>query len=232
MSAITNMISLVRILANGRAVSVGNEVQLTDVNGDPVGTAGSPLVVSGGGPGGSSQVEIVNATGDPMGTESFPLFVTSQILSVAASPTLSTSPDYAAGDMVGATVTSFGNVPNSAGGSIVLETIKVNDNAGQAPALILFFASADLNGAGGTYTDNSPVVWGTGDKAKIDAIVTVAAANYKTVAGLSVQTLSNVGMTLTPSVTTLYMLVVADGAYNAAASTDLRITLCFRRVTD
>lgn len=29
MSAITNMVSLVRILANGRTVSVGNEIQLT-----------------------------------------------------------------------------------------------------------------------------------------------------------------------------------------------------------
>lgn len=39
MTAITEVVSLVRILANGRAVSAGNQVQIADADGNPVGVS-------------------------------------------------------------------------------------------------------------------------------------------------------------------------------------------------
>ncbi len=226
MSAITEIVSFARKLTNGRYVAAGNQVQLADDAGDPVGTVANPLVTTGGGAGGESQVQIVNGSGDPLGSEAFPFVVSQFVLAGSFTPTISASPDYAAGDLIGTVGTIAGG--GAAGNRLVLDSVTIRDKAGQAPALVLFLCAQTLNGAGGTYTDNAPVVWGTGDKDKVMDVIAVAAANYKTVAGLSVQTLSNLGMVVHPNATDFFVAIVADGAYNAALTNDLTIHFFWR----
>ncbi len=189
MSAITNMISLVRILANGRAIAVGNEVQLTDVDGNPVGASAGTFVHT-------------------------------------LTPVIDTAVNYAAGDVVGGIQTIAGAVA-AADGRLELRSVNVRDKAGQAPALLLYLFSATP--AAGTYTDNAPLAWGAGDAANQVGVIDIAAANYKTVAGVSSQTLSDIGQVHTATATSLFALIIANGAYNAAALGDLIITMAWDR---
>ena len=202
MIAVTEYVEFMRIVpgSNVRA-KAGNQVQIEGENGDVLGTEDSPLYV----------IALPSSNGS---------YVT-QI-----SPTLDPAVNYAAGDMIGA----FINRPVADGEIVRLASVQVVDKAGQAPALVLYFFSALPNGAGATYTDNSPVVWGTGDHQKMVGIVTVATANYKTVAGVSVQTLSNIGQMQYAAAEDMYVMAMADGAYNAVLADDLMLILSWERM--
>ena len=164
-------------------------------------------------------VQITDAEGNPVGA-SAGLFVHT------LTPTLDTAVNYAAGDGVGGIQTIAGAV-EVAGGQLELKSVHVRDKAGQAPALRLYFFAATP--AAGTYTDNAPLVWGANDAANQVGLVDIAAANYITVAGVSAQTLSAIGQVHTVTATSLFVLIVANGAYNAASTSDLIITLSWER---
>jgi hypothetical protein len=53
--------------AGGRRIPAGNQIQLGDADGNPIGTAGNPLVTSGGGAGGSD-VNIAQVGGNAVTT--------------------------------------------------------------------------------------------------------------------------------------------------------------------
>lgn len=164
-------------------------------------------------------VQITDGDGNPVGASAGEFIHT-------LTPTLDAAVNYAAGDVIGG-IQTIADAVLVAGGKLKLESVHVRDKAGQAPALRLYFFSATP--AAGTYTDNAPLVWGAGDAANQVGVVDIAAANYITLAGVSAQTLSGIGQVHFAAATSLFVLVAANGAYNAAALGDLIITLSWER---
>lgn len=146
---------------------------------------------------------------------------TNTIVKIAVPP-LSPAVNYAAGDVVGALI-DVGPLMNTAHVPILeLLSVTVKDKAGQAPALWLYIFRDIPNG---TYSDNSPVVWGTADGNLCQGVLDIPASGYKTVAGMSVQTVPGNGMTHAlqsdMSNGVFSILIVANGAYNASGESDL-----------
>ena len=141
--------------------------------------------------------------------------------------TISASPDYAAADVVGGIIT-LSSVMSSTGRQAKLTSITLKDAGGQAPAIsILLFRATP---SGGTYTDNETLVWGSGDLANLVAVVTVLAADWYTRVSKSVVSVGGIDVIVGSATTDLYMLVIADAAWNAAATTDLTVSLAFEQM--
>lgn len=227
MAATKHFVQFLRRLANGNTEGVGNQVQLGDTDGEPIGTVANPLVTTGAGAGGVGIVQLDDENGDPIG-EANPLPVRPFSSRSVTTPTIDAAVNYAAGDCIGGIVT-IGPTSVEANQRVRLVSLTIIDKAGQAPALILYLFSAAPAGAGGVYTDNNPIVWGTNDVLGVNAVIDIAAANYKTVAGCSVQTLSNINIICVIDGAGALMrgLIAANGAYNAAATNDLRLVAGF-----
>ena len=143
--------------------------------------------------------------------------------------TVGASPNYAADDVVGGIIT-LSNVMAVSGRPALLKSVILKDAAGQGPALSLFFLRDTP--AGGTYTDNAAIVWGStgeGDSARRVGLVRVTAGDWYTVAGQSTVVLGGIEQLMGAAALDLFLLIIADGAYNAAASTDLTAEIAFER---
>lgn len=145
------------------------------------------------------------------------------MVSIAPTVTITATPDYSAGDCVGGIVTVSSAVNTKSNRPIRLTNVTLTDNAGQAPALSLLFFRATP--AGGTYTDNSALVLDASDIADLVGVVRIAAADWYTVSSKSLVAVNDLNMIMDITTTSLFMLVVADGAYNAGATTDLTVKL-------
>lgn len=135
----------------------------------------------------------------------------------------STSPQYAAGDLIGSMVASaascFANGSNK-----TLKSITVHDLAKQSVPLSLIFADAPFNST--TFTDNSALDIGDSDLPKVVGVVSISHTNYQGFADNSVATLSNVNLPLVSSATgSLYMAVATNGSPTYASTSDLRFEL-------
>lgn len=130
-------------------------------------------------------------------------------------PTVDAGTNYDAGDCIGTSM----NLAIS--GRLKLQSANLVDISNQGPALrILFFSAAPT---GGTYTDNAPLVLSAADKAALIGNIEVAAGDWDTVASTKVLDLSNLNKILATGAN--YVLFVAEGTWNAAAATDLVVTL-------
>jgi hypothetical protein len=136
--------------------------------------------------------------------------------------TTSASPDYGSGDAVG-TPKEFPNFFNLPDRAVEIHTITAKDKAGQAPVLTLYFFKTDA--LTGTYTDNSAVVISEQDFNRCVGIAKVASADWATNGGRSIATVKPeiiVGLESSDH-ESLFVAVVAGGAYNAATTSDLTI---------
>ncbi len=139
---------------------------------------------------------------------------------VVARPTITitATPDYSIGDVVGGIITLSG-VMYTSGRMAELRSVMLKDAAGVGPALtLIFFRSAPV---GGTYADNGAVAWHADDPAKIVGIVKILAADWYTVGTDSIVCLGDIGQIHGSATKDLSLLILADSAYNAAAATDL-----------
>lgn len=127
---------------------------------------------------------------------------------------------------MGGIVTLTG-VMSEAGRSALLRSLVAKDAGGQAPALTFLFFRASPSG--GTYTDNEALVWGAGDHAKLVGVVRIAAADWYTLVSKSQAALGGIDAILGSATSDLYMLIIADGAWNAGATTDLTVELGFEQ---
>lgn len=146
---------------------------------------------------------------------------TTQIVQVT--PTVSTTPAYTAGDIIGGIMT-FTNALRITSGTGAVLSVNVTEVGTQKAAidLILFSASP----AGGTYTDNGAPTWDTGDYNKLLGVIHVLAADYTTYGAISVATVRNqpVGV-WGNAVANIYGVMVAVGTPTYSATTSLRITI-------
>ena len=142
--------------------------------------------------------------------------------------TVSATPDYAAGDVVGGIIT-LASVMAATGRQALLRSVALKDATGAGPALSLLFFRATP--AGGTYTDNAAIVFGAADDDNLVGVVRVVAADWYTPSGggKSFVSLGGIDVVMGSVTSDLYLLIVADGAYNAAATTDLTAEIGFEQ---
>lgn len=144
--------------------------------------------------------------------------------SVTPTLTISASPDYAADDVISGIVT-FPTVNYASGKGVKLDKLVLCEDSGQAPALRIIFFKATPSG--GTYTDNSALAWGAGDLANIVGAVSIATGDWVVTSSKSEVTARDLNIPVAVSATSLFALVIAKGAYNAAATDDLLLTGTF-----
>lgn len=150
-------------------------------------------------------------------------------LPVAPSPntqaiTVTTSSGYSAGDVVGGVIELL-TVNAAPGRRVALSSLQINDASGSAvPFHIYFFKIAP---AGGTYTDNDPLVWGAGDNANIVQSLDCQAADYLTDAGQSTVGYSSENMDCGVAATTLFVVLVAQDDSAGIGSGNLTLSFNF-----
>lgn len=118
---------------------------------------------------------------------------------------VTTSGAYADGDVVGG-ILSLTTVNYASGRRVALRSVQINNKDGNAPELRVYFFKATPSG--GTYTDNSALAWGSGDSANKVGQFKIATTDWLTDGSQSSVNVSNLGMKMTVSATTLFALIV------------------------
>jgi hypothetical protein len=136
---------------------------------------------------------------------------------VTLSFTVSTTPAYTSGDVIGGKVT-IANALRTAGKNALLQDLFLFDNANQKPAGSLLFFNADPSAA--TTTDNSAFAYST-DTTKQCGRVDITASDWMTINGKASLHLKNIGAMLSASGTTLYAVFVTTSTPTYTATTDL-----------
>jgi len=131
---------------------------------------------------------------------------------------------YAAGDSIGGEIT-LTDAMRVSGGTGVLSGITLIDRANQKPALEIFLF--DSNPAAATITDQAAFVFST-DDLKVIAKIVVAAADWTTINSKATAELANLNRVVKASGSAnLYAAIVAGGAPDFVASTDLQLRFKF-----
>jgi hypothetical protein len=217
------------VALSGSTGASATEVQGTSADGSPA--VGKPVRVAGKDDAGNVQDLHTDTAGDvQIDVLTLPALTAgeshigevggnSDIISPTV--TVSTSPAYTSGDVVGGKLTLTGAV-RTAGKAVVLQNISIKDNANQKPVgNILIF---DSDPAAATTTDNAAFAYST-DFGKQIARIPVVAADWDTINGKASATLPNLGRVLkAASGTTLYAVFVATSTPTFAATTDVTIT--------
>ncbi len=138
----------------------------------------------------------------------------------AVTPTVDTAA-YGANDIVGG-IQTIANWARISGGGAKLKALSVYTADGEVFEFSILFFSATP--AGGTYADNGAVTWAAGDAALYLGKVTVATANYVTLGGDSMATVS-CDLPLNIAATSLFALIFATATPTFAAATDLHLML-------
>lgn len=132
---------------------------------------------------------------------------------------------YTSGDVVAAAV-SIGNVVAVAGGQIYLDGANLAEDGGQTPSLTFMFFNQQ---PGQSAVANDPPVWGANDDDYFAGQFSVSSSDWKTYASHSFLSIGDMNVPIDMgSSTELYMIILADGAYDAVAANGLRLTLHFK----
>lgn len=182
-----------------------------------------------------SNTQLPSALGQAASAASLAVVLPSdQTVSVSSTPgvtsvpsiTISATPDYAVGDVIGGIIT-LTSIPSASGGKAKLVSANVVDKAGQSPQFSMYFFKATPSG--GTYTDNAAIVWGSGDGANAIGTVSFVSADYNTVGGISFSTMGEINQMHVATATSIFVLIIADATYNAASTSDLIVTFGYER---
>lgn len=133
---------------------------------------------------------------------------------------------YASGDCIGGVIT-LSNAIRPGPGTGLLTSINLIDRANQGFGLELLFFGSNPTGTGSfAATDNAAFVLSTAD-AKLLAHVTIATSDWVSIGSRNVATITGIGKLLKSAIpavqTDLYMVIVAKGAFDFVAATDLII---------
>jgi hypothetical protein len=134
----------------------------------------------------------------------------------------STGTGYAIGDTVGGEIT-ITNAARNTGWGLTVKRIDMFSDDNFTPVLDIMFFDADL--IGGTYTDNGPLTLSTADKGTWIARHSIAAADWKTLAGDSWASVP-VDIPLKPNGTQdIRMIIITQTAFTLSSTSALRINL-------
>lgn len=136
--------------------------------------------------------------------------------------TVSTSPAYTAGDVVGGEIVLTGAV-RKVSGTGVFQSLTVFDVSNQKPALTILVFNAD---PAGTYTDNGAFAFNASDYAKLLGKISVAATDYVTLDSKAIASPAIQPFCIASATTqNLWLVMVVSTTPTFAATTDLRLTV-------
>ena len=136
------------------------------------------------------------------------------------------TPDYSAGDVIdGIKELTVDNISDAR--PLLFQSLVVKDEGGQAPAITVMLFKASPSG--GTYTDNTALVWTVGDMTLLVAVVKILTTDWITIAGKSMVSFGGIDVECATQSTSLFALVVADATWNAASTSDLTIEFGFEQ---
>jgi hypothetical protein len=139
---------------------------------------------------------------------------------ITQNPTVSTSPAYSAGDVVGTKLT-FTNGVLSAGGKAMLQAVTVNCKSAQTAALDLILFNDDP--AASTFTDNAAVAVAAADWDKVFTVVHIT--DWANLGTPSIAQAKNEAFPYTSVAKTMYGVLVARAAMTLASTSDIRVAV-------
>lgn len=144
-----------------------------------------------------------------------------EIYTVSATPTVSTSPAYSAGDNVGGKITlTNALIKSSYAGRI--KTITLSDASKQSAVIQVTFFNADPTTA--TLTDNSAQTIPVAELVKVIGTVSIEAANYSAYSASSCATIDcDLAVKLVTPSQTIYAALSTDGTPTYATTTALTL---------
>jgi hypothetical protein len=139
---------------------------------------------------------------------------------ISQSPTVSASPAYSAGDVVGSKLT-FSNGVLSAGGKAMLQAATVNCKSAQTAALDLILFNDDP--AASTFTDNAALSIAAADFDKIFTVVHIT--DWTNLGTPSFAQAKNEGFPYSSVAKTMYGVLVARAAMTLGSTSDIKVTV-------
>lgn len=137
-------------------------------------------------------------------------------------PTISATPDYSAGDVMGGKIT-LADICRAAGKAVVVNDIELIDADNQKPTGALYFFDADPSAS--TLTDNSAFVLHANDIAKVIRRQPIVSGDWVTVDSKGVCHPDFKPFVMVGATATLYAVFVVDGTFNMATTTAITGTL-------
>lgn len=138
--------------------------------------------------------------------------------SIAVTPTVSTSPAYTAGDVVGGKLT-FTNALRIVSGSGVIQSFTILDLSNQGAALRLFLFDADFTVA----ADNAAWAFNSADYGKLLGFIDILTTDYITVDTKKIAMIRTGFAVKASGTANLYGVLVAVGTPTYATTTALRL---------
>lgn len=163
---------------------------------------------------------------DPDG-EDFYLVRLDNVRKLTATPTVSTSPAYTSGDLVGGKI-SLASATRVAGGTVggtgVIQSVAIHDKGKQNAEIDVVFFAADP--ANTTFTDNGALTVHDTDLLTIVGHVKLTAADYISFVDNSIASRSGLGLPFKlDSGSTLYAALVTRGTPTYASTSDIKLVV-------
>lgn len=195
----------------------------TSIATDDIGSVQYQRVKITPGPDGTATVDVGGRTTDG-GSTSSAMYVDNRrkVVTVAVTPTISSSPAYTAKDAVGSLMT-FANAVRASGGTGTLTSVQIVDknNTPQDAALDLVLFNATITGA----TDNAIFAPTDAEAATCIGIVPILASDYGDFSVNGIASRSGIGLDFVLAGTSLFGQLVARGTPTYSGTTDLVVTL-------
>lgn len=207
-------------VAHGRVGGVKDTFGHNPTLGIPIGVAPTFAQLVGGKDGAGNMQALLTDTGGAM-------VPAPSRISISPTVTVSASPDYSSGDVVGGELT-LTNACRIAGGYTRLSDVVLTNAVPGVPwtGAILFF---DADPAG-TYTDNSAFPSLATDVAKLVGRVDIASGDWATFGGYGVAHLKGLNLIMKSAATAnLWAVPITTAAMNLAATTDITAKFNFER---
>jgi hypothetical protein len=134
------------------------------------------------------------------------------------SPTVSTSPAYTSGDVIGGKLTFSSAVP-AAGGAALMQAVTINCKSAQTGAMDLILFNADPTAT--TFTDNAALAVNAADQSKVIGVVKIS--DWTNLGTPSVAQANNLALPLVLPTTSLFGVLVARSAPTLVSTSDLTI---------
>ena len=142
------------------------------------------------------------------------------VIVISQSPTVSASPAYSTGDVIGTKLT-FDAAVLAAGGSGLVQAVQINCKSAQTGAVDLVLFNADPSAS--TFTDNAALAVNAADFNKVIGVVHVT--DWTNLGTPSVAQAGNIALPFTLASTALYGVLVARSTPTLGSTSDLTIGL-------
>ncbi|HNP70951.1 MAG TPA: hypothetical protein PKK15_07585 [Kouleothrix sp.] len=149
---------------------------------------------------------------------------------VAPTITVSTSPAYSAGDLVGGKLT-LPSIVRTSGGTALLQSLLLRDTSNQKAALELIIFDSDPSST--TFTDNGALSIHANDAPKIIRRISIAASDYVTIGTVAYADVGPIGKVLkSASGVDLYACLVAPAGSTPTYATTAALSLAVGALQD